>query len=61
MTKIKSYKIVRAEVMEDLQEMVNTSIECGYEPIGGVSICKLKRDNLLIEFYMQAVIEHSRA
>jgi hypothetical protein len=58
MNKIKSYKIVKSDNMHKLSERVIEEIMDGWQPLGGVCVIEIGRNNINWEFY-QAIVQYS--
>ncbi len=50
MNQINEYKIVSAESLKELEEMVNKEIRLSWQPLGGVSPCIVQSKDTIILF-----------
>jgi len=58
MIKTKSYKVVEANSLDKLSDIVNDYIYNEWQPIGGVQVVKLYQGDADVVMFYQALVEY---
>ena len=58
MNKITKYTVIHDPEMENLIREVNGAIHSGWQPIGGISVCRAENETYANTVYAQAMVTY---